>query len=267
MKTVDNPVQSHKVVSREEWLRARKAFLSEEKEFTRRRDELSRRRRELPWVKVEKEYVFDTPEGKRSLADLFDGRHQLIVYHFMFDPEWSQGCKSCSLLVDHYDPAILHLNQRDVSMVTVARAPIERLEAFRKRMGWKSRFVSSFGNDFNRDFHVSFTDRELKAGAVVYNYAPESFGITEAPGMSVFSKDDAGRIFHTYSTYARGLDIFLGVYHLLDIVPKGRDEESTPGMSWVRHHDRYDGKPFVDPWDEKSQRSGVAPDCGCEDRT
>ncbi len=252
MKSVETPAGDFQVVSHAEWLKARKAFLQEEKEFTRRRDELSRRRRALPWVKVEKNYVFDAPEGKVSLADLFGGRHQLIVYHFMFDPKWSQGCKSCSLLADHYDPSAIHLEHRDATMVTVSRAPIEKLEAFRKRMGWKSRFVSSFANDFNRDFHVSFTPDELESGDAVYNFVPASFGISEAPGISVFYRDDRGTIFHTYSSYARGLEDFIGAYRLLDIVPKGRDEEGIGGMSWVRHHNRYGDKNFVDPWNEKS---------------
>jgi predicted dithiol-disulfide oxidoreductase (DUF899 family) len=250
---------SHKVISREQWIEARKAHLAKEKEFTRLRDELSRERREMGWVKVDKNYVFDGPDGKVSLAELFDGRSQLIVYHFMFDAEWSQGCKSCSFVADHYDPAIVHLNHRDVSMVTVSRAPIGKLEAFRKRMGWKFKWVSSFGNQFNRDFHVSYTDQELQSGLAVYNYVSRPYPIRELPGMSVFFKDDEGNIFHTYSTYARGLDMFLGTYHLLDIVPKGRDEDGIPIMSWLRHHDRYDQKTFVDPWDEKPQGATATP--------
>jgi predicted dithiol-disulfide oxidoreductase (DUF899 family) len=242
----------HTVVSRKQWLEARQALLKEEKEFTRLRDRLSQKRRELPWVRIDTDYEFDGPDGKESLADLFDRHSQLIVYHFMFDPEWSQGCKSCSLLADHYNPAVIHLAHRDVSMVTVSRAPIEKLLAFRKRMGWSFKWVSSFGNDFNRDFHVSFTTEETKSGLPIYNFGAQPFHVTEAPGMSVFFKDETGAIFHTYSTYARGLDIFIGAYNLLDIVPKGRDEEEIPIMSWVRHHDRYDGRPFVDPWLEKT---------------
>jgi predicted dithiol-disulfide oxidoreductase (DUF899 family) len=170
----------------------------------------------------------------------------------MFDPEWSQGCKSCSLLADHYNPAIIHLEHRDVSMVTVSRAPLDKLLAFRDRMGWSFKWVSSFSNDFNRDFQVSFTQEERNSGLAIYNYISQPYPISELPGLSVFYKDAGGDIFHTYSTYARGLDIFLNVYNLLDVVPKGRDEENFPGMSWVRHHDRYDGKPFVDPWMERS---------------
>ena len=250
MTTAGSP--DHKVLSREDWLKARIALLKKEKELTRQRDELARQRRELPWVKVEKEYVFDAPEGKAALADLFGGRSQLIVYHFMFDPEWSQGCKSCSLLADHYNPAIIHLEHRDVSMVTVSRAPLDKLLAFRDRMGWTFKWVSSFSNDFNRDFRVSFTEEERNSGLAIYNYVSQPYPVSELPGLSVFYKDASGDIFHTYSTYARGLDIFLNVYNLLDVVPKGRDEDDVPNMSWVRHHDRYDGKPFIDPWMERS---------------
>jgi predicted dithiol-disulfide oxidoreductase (DUF899 family) len=242
-------VMGHKIVSPEEWVRSRKEFLKKEKEFTRLRDELSRQRRELPWVKVEKNYVFDGPDGKETLADLFDGRSQLIVYHFMFDPEWSEGCKSCSFFADQYNPAIIHLRQRDVSMVAVSRAPLEKLLSFRKRMGWTFKWVSSYGNDFNRDFHVTFTAVELASGAVNYNYDFKPFPVAEAPGISVFFKDNKGNIFHTYSTYARGLDIFLTAYNLLDIVPKGRDEDGLSySMEWIRHHDRYGDDTFVDPY-------------------
>jgi predicted dithiol-disulfide oxidoreductase (DUF899 family) len=241
----------HKIVSKEQWLEARKAHLAKEKEFTKLRDELSRQRREMPWVKVEKEYVFDGPDGKVTLAELFGPHSQLVVYHFMFDPAWSQGCKSCSFLADHYNPAVVHLNHRDVALVTVSKAPLKKLTEFRKRMGWTFPWVSSYANEFNRDFHVSFTQQELTSGLAVYNYDARPYPITELPGMSVFFKDDEGNIFHTYSTYARGLDIFLTTYHLLDIVPKGRDEDDAPGMSWLRHHDRYEDKDFVDPWNEK----------------
>jgi predicted dithiol-disulfide oxidoreductase (DUF899 family) len=244
-------MSKQKVVSKEQWLAARKAHLAKEKQFTKLRDELSRERRELPWVKVEKDYVFDGPDGKVTLADLFDGRSQLIVYHFMFDPEWSQGCKSCSFVADNFNPSVIHLKHRDVSLASVSKAPIKKLTEFQKRMNWTFPWVSSFDNDFNRDFHVSFTEQELKSGLGVYNYDRRPYPITELPGMSVFFRDDEGNIFHTYSTYARGLDIFLTTYHLLDIVPKGRDEEHTPGMSWLRHHDRYDDANFVDPWNEK----------------
>src|SRR5687767_5160692 len=248
----------HKIVSREEWLAARKAHLAKEKQLTHQREELSRERRELPWVKVEKDYVFDSPEGKVTLADLFDGRSQLIVYHFMFDPEWSQGCKSCSFVADHYNPTVIHLKHRDASLVTISKAPIKKLAEFRKRMGWTFPWVSSFGNAFNRDFHVSFTEQELTPGLAVYNYDRKPYPITELPGMSVFFRDDEGNIFHTYSTYARGLDMFLTTYHLLDLVPKGRDEDNIPIMSWLRHHDRYGDPNFVDPWNEKRPTTAAA---------
>lgn len=245
---------NHKVTTREEWLKARIALLAKEKELTRQKDELARERRELPWVKVDKDYVFDSAEGRVSLKDLFGERSQLIVYHFMFDPEWSQGCKSCSLVADHYDPSIIHLEHKDVSMVTVSRAPLDKLLAFRERMGWGFKWVSSFSNDFNKDFHVSFTLAERKSGLAIYNYVSQPYPISELPGMSVFYKDANGDVFHTYSTYARGLDIFLTVYNLLDVTPKGRDEGPNPDMSWVRHHDRYGDENFTDPWMEKEEK-------------
>jgi predicted dithiol-disulfide oxidoreductase (DUF899 family) len=234
-------MQPHKVVSEQEWLAARKAHLAKEKEFTRARDELSRQRRALPWVKVEKPYVFDGPRGKETLADLFDGRSQLIVYHFMFGPGWEQGCPSCSFLADHFDGAVAHLAQRDVTLLAVSRAPLPQIEAFNRRMGWRFKWVSSYGNDFNRDYHVSFTTDEMAQGKVNYNYEMREFGSEEAPGASVFYKDATGDVFHTYSSYARGLDMLLGAYHYLDLVPKGRDEDALAyTMAWVRHHDRYD---------------------------
>ena len=248
---------THNVVSREEWLGARVALLAKEKELTRQRDELARLRRELPWVLVEQQYVFDSPQGKVTLGDLFNGHSQLIVYHFMFDPEWSQGCKSCSFVADHYNPLMVHFEHRDVAFVTVSKAPIGRLEEFRRRMGWTFPWVSSFASDFNRDFGVSFTDQELQSERTVYNYNRKPYPIRELPGLSVFFKDAHGNIYHTYSTYARGLDIFLSMYHFLDVTPKGRDEEQTPGMGWLRHHDRYDDKNFVDPWLEKRGADGA----------
>lgn len=231
----------HTIVGHEEWVAARKALLEREKAFTRERDELSRLRRELPWERVEKTYVFDGPEGEETLADLFAGRSQLIVYHFMFDPEWDEGCKSCSFLADHYEPAVVHLAQRDVTLVTVSRAPLAKLESFRKRMGWGFKWMSSLHSDFNRDYHVTFAPKELAGGEVWYNYAATAFPMTEGPGISVFRKDGSGNVFHTYSSYARGLDMFIGAYHLLDIVPKGRDEDALAfSMEWLRHHDRYE---------------------------
>jgi predicted dithiol-disulfide oxidoreductase (DUF899 family) len=242
---------SHHIATKSEWLQARRALLAKEKELTRQRDELARERRELPWVKVDTNYVFDSSEGPVALADLFDGRSQLIVYHFMFDPAWSQGCKSCSLVADHYNPAVIHLAHRDTTLVTVSRAPLDKIRAFQQRMGWTFRWVSSFHNSFNQDFQVSFSESEQKSGLPIYNFDSQPFPISEAPGISVFVKDDRGDVYHTYSTYARGLDILLGVYNLLDMTPQGRDEENIPIMSWVRHHDRYDGSPFVDPWLEQ----------------
>jgi len=231
-----------KIVSRDEWLAARKQHLSKEKEFTRLRDSLSADRRELPWVMVEKNYVFDGPKGKEMFADLFDGRSQLIIYHFMFGPEWQEGCKSCSFLADHIDGSVVHLAHRDVTFVVVSRAPLAKLEAFKKRMGWRFKWVSSFGNDFNRDYHVSFPNDEIASGKVYYNFEMQSFPSEEAPGASVFYKDGSGDIFHTYSAYARGLDMLVGAYNYLDLVPKGRDEVGLDyTMAWVRHHDRYGG--------------------------
>lgn len=238
---------NHEVVTREAWVAKRVELLAEEKALTRQRDALSAKRRELPWVKVEKSYVFDGSSGKVTLADLFEGRGQLLVYHFMFDPEWSQGCKSCSFLADHYNPAVIHLKHRDTSLATVSRAPIDKIEAFRQRMGWSFPWVSSYRNDFNHDYNVSFTQEEMSSGRQTYNYRSGPFPISEAPGLSVFVRD-GGAVFHTYSTYARGLDMFLTTYHFLDATPKGRDEES--GMSWVRHRDRYGDDEFVDPWNE-----------------
>ena len=240
-------MQPHKIVSQSEWLAARKAFLENEKRFTRARDELSRQRRELPWVKVDKPYVFDGPDGKETLADLFDGRSQLIVYHFMFGPGWEQGCPSCSFLADHFDGAAVHLAQRDVTLLVVSRAPFTQIETFKRRMGWRFKWVSSFGGDFNRDYHVSFTKDELEKGKAYYNYDVGKFPAEEAPGASVFFKDEVGRIFHTYSTYARGLDMLVGAYQFLDLAPKGRDEDDLAfTMAWVRHHDRYENGAAVD---------------------
>ena len=231
---------THKVVSHDEWVETRKALLAKEKEFTRARDRLSKSRRELPWEKVDKKYVFDGPSGKQTLSDLFDGRSQLIVYHFMYGPGWDEGCPSCSFIADHFNPAIVHLNHRDVTMVAVSKAPLKELEGFKKRMGWSFKWVSSFENDFNRDYHVSFTEEETDAGKAYYNYEYMKFPSTEAPGASVFYKDEKGDIFHTYSVYERGLDMFIGAYHYLDIVPKGRDEDGLAfTMEWVRLHDEY----------------------------
>lgn len=230
-----------KVVSRDDWIAARKALLAKEKEFTRLRDRLSAERRALPWVRVDEKYVFEGPGGKETLGGLFGGKRQLIVYHFMFHPDWNEGCKSCSFWADNFNGIDVHLRHRDVTLVAVSRAPLAKLESFRKRMGWKFKWVSSYGNDFNRDFHVTFSPEELK-GDVYYNYAMGKFPVEEAPGISVFYRDDAGEVFHTYSCYARGIDMLNGAYHYLDLVPKGRDEEALSyTMEWLRLRDRYEG--------------------------
>ncbi len=234
-------MQPHKIVSHDEWIAARKAHLAEEKAFTHARDALSKKRRELPWEKVDKNYLFDTPSGKATLADLFGGKSQLIVYHFMLGPRWEAGCPSCSYLADHFDGAAVYLAQRDVTFLVVSRAPLPEIEKFKKRMGWKFKWVSSFGNDFNFDYHVSFTP-EQKKGLVEYNYEQTEFPSDEAPGLSVFYKDAASDAFHTYSSYGRGLDIMVGAYNFLDMAPKGRDEDGLAwSMAWVRHHDKYEG--------------------------
>jgi predicted dithiol-disulfide oxidoreductase (DUF899 family) len=250
------------IVPHEEWLAARSEFLTKEKEFTRLRDELSRQRRALPWEKVEKRYEFDSTKGKVTLSDLFDGRSQLIVYHFMLGPGWQEGCPSCSYLADHYDGATIHLANRDTTLVVVSRAPLAEIEAFKNRMGWKFQWVSSFGSDFNFDYHVSFTPEEKESGKVDYNYTKTAFFSEEGPGASVFAKDSAGEMFHTYSTYARGLDILVGTYNFLDLVPKGRDEDSLAfTMSWVRHHDRYSEGYFVDPEKKYEQPKSSSHSC------
>lgn len=230
----------HRILPHDEWVSARKDLLKKEKAFTKQRDALTKDRLALPWEKVETDYRFQGPDGEETLADLFDGRSQLIVYHFMYGPGWEVGCKSCSYLADHFDPAIVHLNARDVTFVAVSRAPLEEFQAFRERMGWSFKWVSSHGTDFNDDYHVSFAQEEVDGGDVYYNYANQAFSSTEAPGASVFYKDENGDIFHTYSVYSRGLDMFITAYHYLDIVPKGRDEEGLSyTMEWVRHHDSY----------------------------
>jgi predicted dithiol-disulfide oxidoreductase (DUF899 family) len=238
MKTAETKLK-REIVSEAEWLVARKDLLTREKEFTRRRDALSSARRQLPMVKVEKAYSFDTPEGKETLADLFGGRSQLIVYHFMFGPDWEEGCKSCSYLADHFDGANWHLPHRDVSFVAVSRAPLSKLEAYKKRMGWRFKWVSSEGNDFNFDYHVSFAADDERDNKAYYNYRTGEFMMDELPGLSVLYKDENGEIFHTYSAYARGLDILVGAYNFLDLVPKGRHENPESTMDWVRRHDQY----------------------------
>jgi predicted dithiol-disulfide oxidoreductase (DUF899 family) len=227
----------HRIVSEAEWLVARRAHLAKEKEFTRLREELAHDRRELPWVKVEKAYVFEAPEGKVTLGDLFDGKGQLIVQHFMFGPDWNEGCPSCSFWTDNFNGIDVHLAHRDTAFVLVSRGPIDRLEAYRKRMGWNLRWVSSLGNDFNFDFAVSFQPDET---ALKYNFNTIKPHGQENPGLTAFRRGDDGAVYRTYSTYARGIDMLNGTYQLLDITSKGRDEDALPfSMSWVRRHDKY----------------------------
>lgn len=228
-----------KTVSPAEWLEARKKLLAKEREFTHLRDELSRERRQMPWEKVEKKYVFERPAGNESLADLFGGHSQLIIYHFMLGPGWKEGCPSCSFLADGFDPVTVHLAQRDTSFRVISRAPLPEIQAFQKRMGWKFKWLSSHGTDFNRDFQVYASKEEIAAGETVYNYERTDFPSEERPGLSVFFRQN-GEVFHTYSSYARGLDILLPTYNMLDLTPKGRNEDALPWpMAWVRHHDRY----------------------------
>ena len=235
----------HRVVSREEWIEARKAHLDREKEYTRARDRLSAERRALPWVRVEKAYSFDGPNGKVTLADLFKGRSQLVVQHFMFAPDWDEGCKSCSFWADGFERMIPHLAARDTTLVAISRAPLQKLNAFRHRMGWTFDWLSSAGNDFNYDFAVSFTPEQIKSGAARYNFGTAGWGSEEAPGLSVFYRDERSDIFYTYSTFARGLDMMNAAYHYLDLTPLGRHEDGLPyPMDWVRHRDQYQPAPL-----------------------
>jgi predicted dithiol-disulfide oxidoreductase (DUF899 family) len=230
-------LDNHAVVSQEEWIEASAKLLTLEKELTRRREEISRLRRELPWVRVGKEYVFDGPNGRETLADLFDGRSQLIIYHFMFAPDWDEGCHGCSFIADHIDCANLHLPHNDVTLAVVSHAPFEVIKPYQQRMGWEFKWLSAYGSDFNRDFGVSFERAELDAGEVLFNYSMQKIQGEEQPGVSVFYKNGAGEILHTYSSYERGLDVLLGAHAYLDLTPKGRNEESP--MDWVERHDRY----------------------------
>jgi predicted dithiol-disulfide oxidoreductase (DUF899 family) len=242
-----NGISGHPIVSPEEWLLLRKELLRKEKELTRLRDQLNAERRGLPWVQVEKNYVFEAPGGKVTLADLFAGRSQLVIYHFMFGPDWKEGCPSCSFTSDHIDGTLAHLAARDVTIAMVSRAPLDKIEAFKRRMGWRFKWVSSYGSDFNTDFHVSFSKAEMAQGKVNYNYTMQEFPSEEAPGISVFYKDAGGDVFHTYSTYGRGVEPLVGTYMILDIVPRGRDEDDLGfTMEWVRHHDRYGTDEFAD---------------------
>jgi predicted dithiol-disulfide oxidoreductase (DUF899 family) len=233
-------MENHPIATRAAWIEARKELLAKEKEFTRLRDQLSQKRRDLPWVRVDKPYVFEGPSGKETLPQLFEGKSQLIVFHFMFDPSWEAGCKSCSFWADNFNGIIVHLQHRDVTMVAVSRAPLDKLAAYRKRMGWGFKWLSSFGSDFNRDYQVSHTPEELAQGEAEYNYTRQKPYGSEAPGISVFWNDGRGAVFHTYSCYARGLDMLNGAYHFLDLVPKGRDEANLPfHTNWLRRHDEY----------------------------
>ena len=251
------------IVSDDRWTEARKQLLAREKELTRLHDQVASERRALPWRRIAKDYVFDTPEGRRKLADLFGGRRQLVVQHFMFGPGWEQGCPSCSFMADHMDGITVHLAHRDIRFVAVSRAPLADIERFRERMGWQFEWVSSQGSDFNFDFGVSFTQEELATGEVSYNYRKAYFPAEEAPGISVFVKDDAGEVFHAYSTFGRGVEAMMGAYMLMDLTPQGRNERDVfYKMEWLRHHDRYAPESRFEPAPEKAaQPAAACPHC------
>ncbi len=231
----------HKIVSKDKWLSARKEFLLKEKQFTKQRDELSRQRRQLPYCKIDKAYVFDGATGKKSLSDLFEEKSQLIVYHFMYGPDWEEGCPSCSFFVDNFDGIKVHLAHRDTNLVVIAKAPYKTLSAYRSRMGWSLDWYSANSTDFNEDFKVTFSPQEVENKQIVYNYRQGGFNGEQAPGVSVFLKGENGEIFHTYSCFARGLDMLNGAYQFLDITAKGRDEAELPfTMAWLRRHDQYE---------------------------
>jgi len=262
--TIEHP----KVVSQQEWLAARKELLVKEKQLTRQSDALAAERRNLPWVKVEKDYIFDTPTGKKHLVDLFEGRSQLIIYHFMFAPDWEEGCRGCSIIGDHLDGNAPHLANRDVTLIAVSRAPLAKIEAFKKRMGWRFKWASSFGSDFNRDYHVSFTNEEMASKEMYYNFKKQTFPREEGPGASIFYKNENGEVFHTYSTYGRGLEQAMGIYVYLDLTPRGRHEEGmVPPMAWARHHDRYEHDYYADaPNTEKRAMSAGGSCCAGEQK-
>lgn len=240
-------MKNNRIVSREAWLEARKQHLHKEKELTRLRDQLSAERRELPWVRVEKAYAFDGPQGRRTLAELFDGCSQLMTYHFMFGPGWTEGCRSCSFLADHIDGALVHLKHRDVKLLAVSRAPYAQIAPFKQRMGWKFDWLSADGSEFNYDFQAAHTPQAVSNNTAYYNYQTLEFPMEDTHGISVFYKDTSGQIFHTYSSYARGCDTLVNTYNYLDLAPKGRDEDALEfTMAWVRHHDRYDADVRVD---------------------
>jgi predicted dithiol-disulfide oxidoreductase (DUF899 family) len=233
-------MKHHTTGSKAEWIEARKQLLAKEKEFTQMRDQLSAERRALPWLRMEKEYTFEGPNGRQTLAELFEGRSQLVVYHFMFAPDWETGCKSCSFWADSFNGPVAHLNQRDVTFLAISRAPLPKLQAFAQRMGWSFKWVSSFDSDFNFDFQASFMPEDLARGDAIYNYAPLAHQMSDMPGVSVFARDESGALFHTYSCYSRGIDMLNTAYQYLDLTPKGRDEASLPGtMAWVKLRDQY----------------------------
>ncbi|HUB13399.1 MAG TPA: thioredoxin family protein [Acetobacteraceae bacterium] len=237
-------IENHRIVCRDDWIAERKVLLAREKELTRLRDQVARERRALPWVRIDKNYIFATPEGPRTLAGLFDGRRQLMVQHFMLAPGWEEGCPSCSFMADHNDGMTVHLANRDVTLVAISRAPLAEIERFRRRMGWRFPWVSSHGTTFNYDFGVSFTPEEVAKGVLNYNFGPWPFSYAEWPGVSVFFRDDMDAVFHTFSTYGRGVEVMMGTYNMLDLTPKGRDEREVEyKMEWVRHHDRYEPAP------------------------
>lgn len=239
MKT--STTSAPRTATREQWLAARKELLAQEKTLDRQRDQLASRRRELPWVKVEEAYTFGSTAGRVSLADLFGDKSQLIVYHFMLGPGWEEGCRGCSFVSDHFDGALPHLSARDAAFTAVSSAPLPEILAFKKRMGWRFNWVSAAGTSFNHDYHVTFTPEEMASDKVIYNFQPIEPRMEELPGLSVFARDASGTVYHTYSTYSRGLDLLIGAYNLIDLVPKGRDEAGLEqSMSWVRHHDRYE---------------------------
>jgi len=234
-------MQPENIVSKDEWLEARKILLQEEKDFTRLRDQLSRKRRQLPWLKVDTDYIFEDLNGKLSLGDLFEDKSQLIIYHFMYGPDWEEGCPSCSFWADNFNGIDIHLRHRDANMVVVSRAGLAQLQTYRKRMGWDFKWVSSLGNNFNYDYHVSFTAAEIEKAEMFYNFKIGNFPADEAPGISVFYRSPEGEVFHTYSCYARGLDMLNCAYHYLDLLPKGRDEDDLDfTMAWLRRRDQYE---------------------------
>jgi predicted dithiol-disulfide oxidoreductase (DUF899 family) len=232
-------VSEHKIVSREDWLEERGALLDKEKEFTRLRDELAAERRRLPWELIDKPYAFDGPDGNESLSDLFAGRRQLLIYHFMFGPDWEEGCPSCSFWADNYNGTDIHLAHRDTTLIAVSNTALDKINAYKERMGWSFKWVSSLGSDFNREFFVTFTEDQVERGEMYYNYRMTKFPVSEAPGLSAFYKDNDGKVYHTYSTYARGLDILNGAYNMLDLTALGRHEDGK-GMAWLRRKDQYE---------------------------